>query len=197
MSDMDECTITVETVKGPVKGICLLSTLGDTFYRFRGVPFAKPPIGDLRFKDPQPIDAWTDVFDATIPGPSAMGFTGRLNIMNERCSENCLTLNVYTKNLTPKQLSPVMIWIHGGGFKYGNTAEELFGPDYLLQKNIVFVSINYRLGALGFLSIPDPSLNIPGNAGLKDQAMAFRWVRENIHAFGGDNKNITIFGSSA
>lgn len=108
-----------------------------------------------------------------------------------------------------------MVWIHGGAFKYGDTTENLYGPDYLLQKNVVFVSINYRLGALGtiiltcingshifiknlgFLSIPDPSINVPGNAGLKDQTMALRWVRNNIHAFGGDNKNITVFGESA
>jgi len=92
---------------------------------------------------------------------------------------------------------PVMVWIHGGGFKFGDGSETVYGPDYLLSKDIVFVSMNYRLGVLGFLSIDDPAANVPGNAGLKDQSMALRWVRENIQAFGGDSKNITVFGESA
>lgn len=90
-----------------------------------------------------------------------------------------------------------MVWIHGGGFKKGSADESLYGPDYLLQRNVVFVSVNYRLGALGFLSIADPSVAVPGNAGLKDQSLALRWVRQNIQRFGGDAQNVTIFGESA
>ncbi|XP_037041077.1 esterase B1-like [Bradysia coprophila] len=188
---MSENTKIVQTTKGPVKGILKTSTVGEEYYRFRGIPYARPPVGDLRFKDPQPVEAWTTPVDATSQGPTAIAFNFVTFGLNEGRSEDCLTLNVYTKDITPTKPLPVMVFIHGGAFKYGDTTENSYGPDYLLEKNVVFVSINYRLGAFGFLSIPDPSINIPGNAGLKDQRMALQWVRDNIHAFGGDNKNIT------
>lgn len=92
--------------------------------------------------------------------------------------------------MNPKEPKPVLVWIHGGAFIAGDCTEFMTGPDHLLQRNVVFVSVNYRLGALGFLSLDDPNLNIPGNAGLKDQTLALRWVRENIQHFGGDNENV-------
>lgn len=90
-----------------------------------------------------------------------------------------------------------MVWIHGGSFRVGSSSEHMYGPDFLLQKPVVVVTVNYRLGALGFLSIDDPTLQIPGNAGLKDQTMALRWIQTNIQHFGGDPNNVTIFGNSA
>lgn len=188
-------TTIIETNYGPVRGIKRTSAVGEQFYSFRGIPYAKPPIGDLRFKDPQFPEKWTTPFDATQTGSAAPS----LNLLTKSLtgSENCLILNVYTKELSPRKPLPVMVWIHGGGFKFGDSSEMLYGPDYLLSKDVVFVSLNYRLGVLGFLSIDDPTANVPGNAGLKDQSMALQWVRSNIHAFGGDTKNITLFGESA
>lgn len=92
---------------------------------------------------------------------------------------------------------PVFVWIHGGGFVFGSGSTELYGPDYLVEKDVVVVTINYRLNIFGFLSLRDPKVGVPGNAGLKDQAMALKWVKKNIDCFGGDANNITIGGESA
>lgn len=112
-------------------------------------------------------------------------------------SEDSLMLNIYTKNLRPDKLQPVMIYIHGGAFQNGSSTSKFYGPDYLLMADVVLVTINYRLGALGFMSLKDKELNVPGNAGLKDQLMAMRFVKNNIQHFGGDPDNITLFGQSA
>lgn len=90
-----------------------------------------------------------------------------------------------------------MVWIHGGGFIWGSGSEELYGPNFLMTEDIVFVTINYRLGMLGFLSLDDPSVGVPGNAGFKDMVLGLKWVQKNISAFGGDPNNVTIFGESA
>ena len=112
-------------------------------------------------------------------------------------SEEGGVINVYTKNVTPDKAYPVMVWIHGGGYQTGSNKTDVYGPDYLLQKDVIVVSFNYRLAAFGFLSLDDPELNIPGNAGLKDQTFALKWVQKNIANFGGDPDNVTIFGESA
>lgn len=110
-------------------------------------------------------------------------------------SEDCLYLNVYTPSILPLILLPVMIFIHGGSFKSGSGNEEIYGPDFLVKNEVILVTINYRLGVFGFLSLQ--SKNIPGNAGMKDQVAALKWVKSNIENFGGDPNNITIFGESA
>lgn len=112
-------------------------------------------------------------------------------------SEDCLTLNVYTPSPLAHPRRPVMVWIHGGGFVAGSGKTDLYGPDYLISEDVVVVTINYRLGVFGFLALEDPSLGVPGNAGLKDQVMALKWVQKNIRYFGGDPNNVTIFGESA
>ena len=106
-------------------------------------------------------------------------------------------INIYTKNVKPGKAYPVMVWIHGGGYQCGSSKTDLYGPDFLLQKDVIVVSFNYRLAAFGFLSMDDPELNIPGNAGLKDQTFALKWIQKNIANFGGDPNNVTIFGESA
>ena len=112
--------------------------------------------------------------------------------------EDAGVINVYTKNVNPdKVYHPVMVWIHGGGYQLGSGKGDLTGPDFLLQKDVIVVSFNYRLAAFGFLSLDDPELNIPGNAGLKDQTFALKWIQKNIANFGGDPNNVTIFGGSA
>lgn len=119
-----------------------------------------------------------------------------LSFENEgKGSEDCLYLNVFTPNLKPAKPLPVMVWIHGGGFFSGSGSDLIYGPEFLIRHDVVFVSINYRLDVLGFLCLDIEE--VPGNAGLKDQALALRWVKRNISNFGGDPENITIFGESA
>ncbi|XP_013114562.2 esterase B1 [Stomoxys calcitrans] len=120
-----------------------------------------------------------------------------LGIKTIEGSEDCLYVNVYVKELKSPKPLPVMVWIYGGGFQVGESSRDIYCPDYFLQRDVVFVTFNYRLGILGFLCLDDPDLNIPGNAGLKDQVLALKWVKQNIYAFNGDPNNITIFGESA
>lgn len=160
------------------------------YYSFRGIPYAKPPIGKLRFRAPLPHPGWTGILNATEHGKNCPSdfILGGINF-----GENCLTLNVYTKSLT-NQL-PVMMYIHGGAFFSGSGNKLIYGPDYFVDENVIIVTINYRLGALGFLSTFDN--NAPGNYGLKDAVLALKWIRNNIERFGGDPENVTIFGESA
>lgn len=111
--------------------------------------------------------------------------------------EDCLRLNVYTKNLTPAKSYPVMVYIHGGGFIYGSNSKDIWNPEYLLQKDVILIVPSFRIGAFGFLSLNDPEFGIPGNAGLKDQVLALQWINKNIEHFGGDPSNITLFGESS
>uniref|UniRef100_V5G2A7 Carboxylic ester hydrolase n=1 Tax=Anoplophora glabripennis TaxID=217634 RepID=V5G2A7_ANOGL len=193
---MTEPLVTVK--QGQLRGKKEQDYHGGTFYRFSGIPYAKAPVGELRFKAPQPAESWEGVKDATKEGaecPSLNLYFGYY-VGNE---DNCLNLNVYIKSL-PKENNekkPVMVWVHGGGFLYGSNKSEYFGPDYLLTEDIILVSINYRLGIFGFLSLEDESLGVPGNTGLKDQVLALKWIQQNIHSFGGDPHNVTIFGESA
>jgi len=161
-----------------------------------GVPYAEPPVGPLRWMPPIPAKSWQGVRDCTGPGhvcPQVEqedhfgNYTG-----NMIGSEDCLYLNVYSTQ-PEEALLPVLVWIHGGGFTAG--AGAWYRPEYLLDYNLVVVSINYRLGALGFLSLESPSVS--GNQGLRDQALALEWVQINIAAFGGDPTRVTIMGESA
>lgn len=132
--------------------------------------------------------------DATLEGNESPQFEIMRNTF--RGKEDCLYLNVYTpQGTTTDSDLPVMFWIHGGGFKFGSGGKEMYGPDFLVDKHVVLVTFNYRLGPLGFLCLN--TAECPGNAGLKDQVMALKWVNDNIRQFGGNPKNITIFGESA
>ncbi|KAL0831191.1 hypothetical protein ABMA28_002050 [Loxostege sticticalis] len=165
-----------------------------TYYAFKGIPYAKPPLGDLRFKAPEPPEPWTGVRDATQHGPVCPQYNERLDRIDEG-SEDCLYLNVYSKNLTPTQPLPVMVWIHGGSFYTGSGNSDFYGPEFFMAHDVILVTFNYRLEVLGFLCLDNEE--VPGNAGLKDQVAAMRWVKKNIAAFGGDTGNITLFGCSA
>nr|AME15818.1 carboxylesterase [Bactrocera dorsalis] len=163
---------------------------------FMGVPYALPPVGDLRFKPPVPYGSWSGERLAIRDSEVCIHrdpFTRQTQIVG---SEDCLYLNVYTpeKPRTSKPL-PVMVNIHGGGFISGSGVSSYYAPDYLLDHDIILVSGNYRLGTLGFLSTE--TLDCPGNFGLKDQSLILRWVQQNIAAFGGDPNSVTIFGNSA
>ncbi|XP_066152523.1 esterase FE4-like isoform X1 [Euwallacea fornicatus] len=184
--------------EGQLKGIICNDARGGKFYSFLAIPYAKPPVGNLRFKAPQAVDPWNGVFDATNGGNMCIQEDFLTKKMSG--SEDCLNLNVYTPQLpfssTPK-LKPVMVFIHGGSFLLGSNRMELHGPEILISENIVLVAINYRLGILGFLSFDDPKLDIPGNAAFKDMVLALKWVQRNVHNFMGDPTNVTIFGNSA
>ena len=164
---------------------------------YRGIPFSAPPVGDLRWRAPQPAASWTDVRQATnfAPGPFQGG-----NPPSGK-SEDCLYLNVWTPAKSPSDKVPVLVWIYGGGFGAGATSERNYHGDKLAKKGVVLVSIAYRVGPLGFLAHPELSAENPrkasGNYGLLDMIAGLRWVKENIAAFGGDPDKVTIFGESA
>ncbi|NPT60862.1 carboxylesterase/lipase family protein [Paraburkholderia elongata] len=172
---------------------------------FRGIPFASPPIGDLRWRAPRPPAAWTGLRDATRAKPIAiqqsMLGNSLLPFGDEHQSEDCLYLNVWTAATDAGERRPVIVWIHPGGFQFGSGSAPFFDGDAWARDGVVFVTINYRLAKLGFLAHPQLSVEsdegISGNYGLLDQIAALQWVRDNIAEFGGDPGCVTIFGISA
>jgi para-nitrobenzyl esterase len=170
---------------------------------FKGIPFAAPPVGDLRWKAPQPVPHWTVVKKATEFGARCMqgNIFGDMVFRDSGPSEDCLHLNVWTPATPANAHLPVMVWIYGGGFAAGATSEGRQDGEVLAKKGVVVVSMNYRLGLFGFFSHPEldkeSGHNSSGNYGLLDQVAALQWVRKNIAAFGGDPGNVTIFGESA
>ncbi|PNF42088.1 Esterase FE4 [Cryptotermes secundus] len=190
-------SVTVTVAQGALRGREGTSKCQKVYYSFQGIPYAKPPVGFLRFKAPQPPEAWEGIRDASEEGAVSPHVQTLLN-EGYKGDEDCLFLNVYTPQLPSGDDGPlkaVMVYIHGGGFISGSGTAEFYGPDYFLSEDVVVVTLNYRLGALGFLSTGDSV--VPGNNGLKDQVMALRWVQQNIAQFGGDPGNVTIFGESA
>ena len=182
----------VETAIGPVEG-----NTGPGYREFLGIPYAAPPIGDLRWRPPQRPAPWTEVLVSSRPQrcvQDALGF-------ELSSSEDCLYLNVHTPDPAPVG-APVMVWIHGGAFLFGEGVQTDNGTsgDLLAQQGVVVVSMNYRLGPYGFLAHPALTAEqggASGNYGLMDQRAALEWVRDNIAAFGGDPDNVTLFGQSA
>lgn len=219
----------IMTPQGPVQG---MSTEDEGIYNFKGIPFAAPPIGNLRWAAPQPAAAWQDVYTADTFGNRCMqpsdvegGFFNRLieghglgpvkTFLIERAvaaqkpspmSEDCLYLNVRTDNLPSKDRDvkdarPVIVWIHGGGHQFGSSDFNYYQNNALAKKGAVLVTLNYRLGAMGYMAHPELSKTDPngvsGNYGTLDQIAALKWVKDNISAYGGDPDNVTIFGESA
>ncbi|XP_057332138.1 juvenile hormone esterase-like [Microplitis mediator] len=182
----------VRTNKGVVRGE-ILKTVGwkMEYASFKGIPYAKPPLGRRRFKPPEEMDPWIEIRTTKAEPPSCVQWDhdASLRIYG---SEDCLYLNVYSTDL---DLRPVMVWIHFGAFMFGSLNSSYFGPDFLVEKDVVVVTMNYRLGAFGFLSLNHK--DAMGNAGLKDQVLALKWVQQNIINFGGDPDKVTIFGESA
>jgi para-nitrobenzyl esterase len=184
-------TVTVKT--GELRG----SLTSKGVVVFKNIPFAQPPIGDLRWREPLPAKSWAGVRDAAAYGPACVQ-TGNLGAES---SEDCLQLNVWTPKLSIHSHLPVMVWIHGGGNFAGSGVEPLFNGEAFARHGVVLVTVNYRLGIFGFFAHPELTRESPhhasGNYGLLDQIMALHWVHDNIAKFGGDPANVTIFGESA
>jgi para-nitrobenzyl esterase len=189
-------TKVVETDSGPVRGIAT-----PTMYAFLGIPYAAPPVGESRWRPPQPHAHWHTPLDARQFGNPCAQHPTILGGGIPSASEDCLFLNVYASRAEDDdwERRPVMVFIHGGGLTQG--AGNAYDPTRLVQDGVVVVTINYRLGMLGFLTHPALSAESPdgasGNYGLMDQQFALRWVQNNIAHFGGDSNNVTIFGQSA
>jgi para-nitrobenzyl esterase len=189
---------TVKTLNGMLEG-----TDESGIKTFKGVPFAAPPVGDLRWREPQPVQNWTGVRKATKFGPRAMQLPifGDMSFRSDGVSEDCLYLNVWTPAKKGDEHLPVLVYFYGGGFLAGDGSELRYDGESLARRGIVTVTVNYRLGVFGFFAYPELTKESPhhasGNYGLLDQAAALKWVQQNIASFGGDPKKITIAGESA
>jgi para-nitrobenzyl esterase len=183
-------SLVVATDRGLVRGAS-----GPGVREFKGIPFARPPVGSRRFAPPEDAAAWHGVLDAT-QYRSACPQLSRYGLTDASDDENCLYLNVTAPTAGPKRKRPVIVWIHGGAYVGGSS--NLYPLDYLSRHgDVVVVSINYRLGVLGFMAHPQLPAAHNGSLGLEDQRVALRWVKRNIAAFGGDPANVTLAGESA
>lgn len=198
-------------LQAKVKGGVLegLPAANQMFSVFRGVPFAAPPVGELRWRDPQPVPPWEGVRPCYKFGPLAMqepfvseggGIVAtEFYVGNYQRSEDCLYLNVWTPAKSPDEKLPVAVYVHGGGHQTGYSYLNCYDGEGFCKRGVIMVSIAYRLNVFGYLVHPEleaESDTTPGNYGVKDQVAALKWVKENIAAFGGDPDNITFFGQS-
>ena len=190
---------------GPITGALEKSDQGDV-WTFKGIPYAAPPVGELRWKPPQPVEPWDEPLACTSFGPACpqpgQSETPYLELLTVgTADEDCLHLNVWSPAESPEEHLPVMVWIHGGSFETGSGAMSVYEGSDLARMGVVVVTINYRLGAFGFLAHPGLTAEFEeggsGNYGLLDQIAALEWVRDNIAGFGGDPDRVTVFGESA
>lgn len=190
----DEVTVGAGRLKGVEGGGLIV---------FKGIPFAAPPVGDSRWRLPQPPKKWSGVRSAAEYGADCMQlpFPGDAAPLGVKPSEDCLYLNVWTPSLRPAKRLPVMVWIYGGGFVNGGSSPAVYDGSQFAKRGVVFVSFNYRLGRFGFFAHPALTKENPsalmGNYGYMDQIAALKWVQRNISRFGGDAGNVTLFGESA
>ena len=192
-------TDSLTTASGPIRG--MLHPADRQVRAYLGIPFAEPPVGERRWRPPQPPEPWEGVRVCTKFGPSCLQPPGTIipDVVGTQ-SEDCLYLNVWTTAKTGEK-RPVMVWVHGGGFTIGSGAQPIYNGRHFAASGAVLVTVNYRLGPFGFFAHPalsaESAQGVSGNYGLLDQIAALRWVQRNIPAFGGDPDNVTIFGESA
>ncbi|XP_070593946.1 cholinesterase-like [Erythrolamprus reginae] len=198
-SASNEDTVVI-TSSGPIKGKQFVSDNGSVT-AYLGVPYAEPPLGKLRFQKPLPHQPWSQTLKATSFGNYCPQFIFKDDPEAElwssatALSEDCLSLNIWVPHPQTSSPVPVLVWIHGGGFLLGTSSVDMFNGTHLAAaENVIVVTINYRLGALGFLYLPPAA---PGNLGLWDQQLALKWIKGNAAVFGGDPSRVTIFGNSA
>ena len=213
------CSSSHARVSGPVVHVSngqLRGTLRDSTAVFLGIPYAAPPFGALRWREPQPPASWAGVRDATKPGsacvqdeagngtfikPLAAAYGATYEIVPLSSSEDCLFLNVWVPDWSHKTRLPVMVWLHGGSNRVGSGTEDSYDGAALASHGVIVVTLNYRLGAMGFFAHPELTAESPhhmsGNYGLLDQIAGLQWVQQNIAPFGGDSANVTLFGESA
>lgn len=193
-----------KTANGLVEGV----TEASGIRAFKGIPFGQPPVGELRWKEPQPVKNWTGVRKTVQFGPRAMqrAIFGDMGFRSDGMSEDCLYLNVWTpaksaSGKLPQERLPVLVYFYGGGFVAGDGSEGRYDGESMARRGIVTLTVNYRLGVFGFMAHPELTKESPhhasGNYGYLDQSAALRWVQQNIAAFGGDPKRVTIAGESA
>ncbi len=188
-----------KTANGVLEGVTEPSGIRS----FKGIPFGKPPVGDLRWKEPQPVQNWTGIRKADHFGPRAMqrAIFGDMGFRSDGMSEDCLYLNVWTPAKSANEKLPVLVYFYGGGFVAGDGSEGRYDGESMARKGIVALTVNYRLGVFGFMAHPELTKESPhhasSNYGYLDQSAALRWVQQNIAAFGGDPKRVTIAGESA
>lgn len=184
-----------ETSSGWVHGF-----IENGIYQYKGIPYAKPPLGELRFSPPEQAEYSSNTIDATEFGPACLQ-RNTITLPKAGVSEDCLTLNIWTPTLNPSKKLPVMVFLHGGGYLNGNGGDDRFDTaSFSKNGNVVYITLNYRLGILGYLALePIAGVNYRDsvNNALKDQMMALKWIKNNIHQFSGDADNITLFGQSA
>jgi len=194
----DETAPRVKTANGMLEG-----TYESGIKIFKGVPFGAPPVGNLRWREPQPLQNWSGVRKADRFGPRAMQLPifGDMNFRSNEISEDCLYLNIWTPAKAGNEHLPVLVYFYGGGFMAGDGSEPRYDGENMARKGIVAIVVNYRLGIFGFFAHPELTKESPnhasGNYGLLDQSAALQWVQKNIAAFGGDPEKITIAGESA
>ena len=187
--------LTVSTAQGSLHG-----KLSSGVRAFLGIPYGAPPVADQRWREPSPAPSWTGTREATAYGAScAQNASGGM----PSSAEDCLFLNVFTPELSPSAPLPVMVWLHGGAYVFGSGGPPYQGDKLVQNGNVIVVTVNYRLGSIGFFAHPALTAEAaqrgkaPGNFGVLDQRLALQWVRDNIAAFGGDSSNVTLFGESA
>ena len=199
---IDEETLTLTTSNGKIKGHCVNSSvflaesyrISSDVLIWQSVPYAEPPVGVNRFRAPVPAGQWSSILDGTKPPKSCLQMMDPIN----NTSEDCLYLNIYVKKEfylnRNSELKPIMVFIHGGGFGIGSSSRSS-GAAVASIADIIMITINYRLNALGFLHVA--GTNVTGNQGLLDTSLALKWIAENAKFFGGDNTKITISGEGA
>ncbi|HLH56727.1 MAG TPA: carboxylesterase family protein, partial [Verrucomicrobiae bacterium] len=190
----------VATANGVLEGVF---EPGSGIRSFKGIPFAQPPVGQLRWRPPVPPQNWKGVRKADMFGPRAMQrpIFGDMAFRSDGVSEDCLYLNVWTPAKSAREHLPVLVYFYGGGFAAGDGSEGRYDGESLARRGIVTVTVNYRLNVFGFFAHPELTKESPhhasGNYGLMDQSAALAWVKKNIAAFGGDPRQVTIAGESA